>query len=230
MKKYLFLFPLFFMGCSHHPMDPDIDMKPPKYVEQMPSKDIEVSHNTGSLFNNGDNLFSDKKAMKVNDVVTVLINFKVKATSNGKKQTSESTTTPMTGVNMLTSGINHVAGMAGINPGLRPLNDNTTTRNYQGQGSNTRDDSFSASVTARIIKVLKNGNYFIAGSRQVMIDGEKNIIRVCGVIRASDIDSTNTIDSKYIADAKIEYKTEGEIERATNKNWFAKFLDAVSPF
>jgi flagellar L-ring protein precursor FlgH len=63
-----------------------------------------------------------------------------------------------------------------------------------------------------------------------LIDGEKNIIRVAGVIRPSDIDATNTIDSKYISDAKIEYKTEGEIERATNKNWFAKFLDAVSPF
>jgi flagellar L-ring protein precursor FlgH len=225
MKKYLFLLPLVFIGCSHHPMDPDIDMKPPTYVEQMPSKDVEVSHNTGSLFNNGDNLFSDKKAMKVNDVVTVLINFKVKASSSGKKQTSESTTTPMGGVNMLTAGINHA-----LHTGLNPLTDDTTVRNYQGQGSNTRDDSFSASVTARIIKVLKNGNYFIAGSRQVMIDGEKNVIRVCGVIRASDIDSTNTIDSKYIADAKIEYKTEGELERATNKNWFAKFLDAVSPF
>jgi flagellar L-ring protein precursor FlgH len=231
MKRYLFLIPLAFIGCSHHPMDPDIDMKPPKYVEQMPSKDVEVSHNTGSLFNNGDNLFSDKKAMKVNDIVTVLINFKVKASSTGKKQTSESTTTPMGGVNLLAAGINHVANIAGLpSPGLNSLSDNTTTRNFQGQGTNTRDDSFSSSVTARIIKVLKNGNYFIAGSREVMIDGEKNIIRVCGVIRASDIDSTNTIDSKYIADAKIEYKTEGEIERATNKNWFAKFLDAISPF
>jgi len=230
MKKYLFLLVLFFIGCSHHPMDPDIDMTPPKYVEQMPSKDREVSHNIGSLFNNGDNLFSDKKAMRVNDIVTVLINFKVKATSSGKKQTSEATTTPMGGVNLLAAGINHVAGIAGIHPGLNSLADNTTNRSYQGQGSNTRDDSFSASVTARIIKVLKNGNYFIAGSRQVMIDGEKNIIRVCGVIRASDIDATNTIDSKYIADAKIEYKTEGDIEQATNKNWFAKFLDAVSPY
>jgi len=231
MKKYLLLLPLFFIGCSHHPMDPDIDIKPPKYVEQMPSKDVEVSHNTGSLFNNGDNLFSDKKAMKVNDIVTVLINFKVKASSSGKKQTSESETTPMSPINMLTSGINHIAGIAGFHPGLNSLPEQSATvRNFQGQGSNTRDDSFSASVTARIIKVLKNGNYFIAGSREVMIDGEKNVIRVAGVIRASDIDSTNTIDSKYIADAKIEYKTEGELERATNKNWFAKFLDAVSPF
>jgi len=230
MRYLLIGFILLFIGCAEHPMDPKIDLTPPKYVEQMPSKEIEQSHNLGSLFNNGDNLFSDKKAMKVNDIVTVLISEQVKASSSGKKQTSESTTTPMGGVNLLINGVNHVAGLAGMKPGLKTLNDDTTVRNYQGQGSSTREDKFTATVTARIIKVLKNGNYFIAGSREVMIDGEKNIIRVAGVIRPSDIDSTNTIDSKYISNAKIEYKTEGEIERATNKNWFAKFLDAISPF
>ena len=219
------------VGCAEHPMDPKVEITPPKYVKEMPSKEVEESHNLGSLFSNGDNLFSDKKAMKINDIVTVLISEQVKASSSGKKQTSESSTTPMTGVNMLINGVNHVANITGLpSPGLNTLNDNTTVRNYKGQGSNTREDKFTATVTARIIKVLKNGNYFIAGSREVLINGEKNIIRVCGVIRPSDIDSTNTIDSKYISDAKIEYKTEGEIERTTNKNWFAKFLDAISLF
>ena len=232
MKKIAFslLLLAFIVGCAEHPMDPKIEMTPPKYVKQMPSKEIEESHNLGSLFNNGDNLFSDKKAMKVNDVVTVLITEQVKASSTGKKQTSEVTTTPMGGVNMLINGANHIAGLAGLKPGLSTLNDNTTTRNYQGQGTNTREDKFTATVTARIIKVLNNGNYFIAGSREVMIDGEKNIIRVAGVIRPSDIDSTNTIDSKYISDAKIEYKTEGEIKRTTDKNWFSKLLDTISPY
>ena len=229
--KYIFLVILFlFVGCSTHPMDPKMSMTPPKYVEQMPSKEIEESHNLGSLFNNGDNLFSDKKAMKVNDVVTVLISENVKASSTGKKQTSESTTTPMGGINMLVNGVNHLTGLAGMGSGLKTLKDNTTVRNYQGQGTNTREDKFTANVTARIVKVLNNGNYFIVGSREVLIDGEKNIIKVSGVIRASDIDSTNTIDSKYISDAKIEYKTEGEIKRSTDKNWLSKFLDAVSPF
>jgi len=230
--RYLLIGIVFFMaGCSTHPMDPKVDLTPPKYVEQMPSKEEEQSHNLGSLFSNGDNLFSDKKAMKVNDIVTVVITEQVKASSTGKRQTSEVTTTPMGGVNMLVNGINHIANVTGLpNPGLNTLADNTTTRSYQGQGSNTREDTFTATVTARIIKVLKNGNYFIAGSREVLIDGEKNIIRIAGVIRPSDIDSTNTIDSKYISDAKIEYKTEGEVARATDKNWFAKFLDAISPF
>jgi flagellar L-ring protein precursor FlgH len=55
----------FFIGCATHPMDPTINMKPPKYVEEMPSKEVSYPTNPGSLFTNGDNLFSDTKAMKV---------------------------------------------------------------------------------------------------------------------------------------------------------------------
>ena len=65
---------LFFSGCASHPMDPTINMKPPKYVEQMPSLNNDIpQNNPGSLFTYGDNLFSDTKAMKVNDIVTVVI-------------------------------------------------------------------------------------------------------------------------------------------------------------
>ena len=225
MKK-TYLVVLFFIGCSQHPMDPKIDLTPPKYVEQMPSKEIEESHNTGSLFNNGNNLFSDKKAMQVNDVVTVVITEEVKASSSGKAQTSESVSSSMGLIDMGIGAINHIADIK-ANPLSSPL---SATRSFQGQGSNTREEKFTATITARIIKILENGNYFIAGSREVLINGEKQIIRVAGVVRPSDIDSTNTIDSKYISDAKIEYKTEGEISRSSDKNWFAKFLDAISPF
>jgi flagellar L-ring protein precursor FlgH len=217
---------LLLSGCSSHPMDPKIEMTPPTYVEQMPNKEIEETHNLGSLFNNDNNLFSDKKAMKVNDVVTVVITEEVKASSSGKAQTSESVSSSTNLINMGLGAINNLTGI-----GAKKLSDPlTATRNFQGQGSNTREEKFKATITARIIKVLANGNYFIAGQREVLINGEKQIIRVAGVVRPSDIDSTNTIDSKYISDAKIEYKTEGEIARSTDKNWFAKFLDAISPF
>ena len=217
---------LLLSGCSSHPMDPKIEMTPPTYVEQMPNKEIEETHNLGSLFNNDNNLFSDKKAMKVNDVVTVVITEEVKASSSGKAQTSESVSSSTNLINMGLGTINNLTGI-----GAKKLSDPlTATRNFQGQGSNTREEKFKATITARIIKVLANGNYFIAGQREVLINGEKQIIRVAGVVRPSDIDSTNTIDSKYISDAKIEYKTEGEIARSTDKNWFAKFLDAISPF
>ncbi|EAL4066337.1 flagellar basal body L-ring protein, partial [Campylobacter jejuni] len=56
------------------------------------------------------------------------------------------------------------------------------------------------------------------------------IIQLSGVIRPYDIGQDNTIDSKYIADAKILYKTEGEVDRSTRKPWGSKVIEAIWPF
>ena len=95
MKKMILIIAavLFFSGCASHPMDPTINMKPPKYVEQMPSLDNDIpQNNPGSLFTNGDNLFSDTKAMKVNDIVTVVITEEIKQSSQASKKLSEANT------------------------------------------------------------------------------------------------------------------------------------------
>ncbi|MDD2566787.1 MAG: flagellar basal body L-ring protein FlgH, partial [Thiovulaceae bacterium] len=40
----------------------------------------------------------------------------------------------------------------------------------------------------------------------------------------------NKIDSAQMSEAKILYKTEGEIERATKQGWGTKIIKAVWPF
>ena len=64
----------------------------------------------------------------------------------------------------------------------------------------------------------------------MLINGEKQIIQISGVIRPYDIDQTNTINSKYIADAKILYRTEGDIGESTKKGWGTKFVESMWPF
>jgi flagellar L-ring protein precursor FlgH len=234
LKLAVIFIPLiFFIGCATHPMDPTINMKPPKYVEEMPSKEVSYPSNPGSLFTNGDNLFSDTKAMKVNDIVTVLITEKVKQSSKGIKKLAESN-----GDNggLFDAGVSLGAGVgghyvhsgkAGISLKLPSMN---SDRKFNGSGTQQRDELFQTTISARIIKVLKNGNYFIYGTREVYLDGQKQIIELSGVIRPQDIAADNTIDSKYIADAKIKYLTEGDIKRATDRNWFAKFWEAIEPW
>lgn len=226
---------VFFLGCSTHPMDPTITMKPPKYVEQMPSKDSDnVSNNPGSLFTNGDNLFSDTKAMKVNDIVTIVITENVKQSSQASKKLSESNADSTGSIDATfragVFGDRHKLanlGRTGVTLGLPVMNSNRT---FQGSGTQQRNESFETTISARIVKVLANGNYFVEGSREIFLDGQKQIIHISGVIRPQDIAADNTIDSKYISDAKIAYKTEGDIKRYTRQGWFAKIWAAVAPW
>ena len=236
MKYIIFgsLLVLFFTGCASHPMDPTINMKPPKYVEQMPSKDNDIpQNNLGSLFTNNDNLFSDTKAMKVNDIVTVVITEEVKQSSQASKKLSEANSdagglfdaTVSGGISV--NGNNRSFGKTGLSLNLPSMN---STRTFQGSGTQQRNETFQTTISARIVKVLKNGNYFIVGSREIYVDGQKQIIQISGVIRPQDISADNTIDSKYIADAKIAYSTEGDLKRYTEQNWLAKFWSAIAPW
>ena len=225
---------LFFTGCTAKLTDPEIDFKPPKYVEQMPAKEERREFSApGSIFGQGENpLFCDHKAMKVNDIVTIVINEKAKSSTKGQKQLSESDTTSLGGGTFSSAGTNgaitnHVNRLNGIvGTGFQA----GTNNQYKGQGSATKDASFTTTVSARVVKVLQNGNIFVSGRREILIDDQKQIIQVSGVIRPYDIDQFNKINSNQMSDAKILYKTEGDVERATQQGWGGKLLQAVWPF
>jgi len=224
---------LFLVGCSTHPADPKITMKPPAYVEEMPTRVNEnLSSNPGSLFGQGDNpLFADLKAMHVNDVVTVTITEKTAQSSTAKKSTAKESASNL-GAGITTAGGGGVLGSVAnqLNKVGNIGFEAGSTSSFEGSGSNTRNETFTTTISARIIKVMNNGNYFIEGSRELLLNGEKQIVQISGVIRPYDIDQYNNVDSKYIADAKILYKTEGEIDQSTTKPWGSKMMESIWPF
>ena len=234
MKKFAgVLFLIFFIGCSTHPMDPTLSMTPPKYVEQMPSQDEENVQNPGSLFTNSDNLFADTKAKRVNDIVTVIITENVSQIFQSSKKLNEKDNAGGGSINAGVSGGVSVNGhgphlnYTGINLNLPSM---SSDRSFSGSGSQNTKQQFQTTISARIVKVLKNGNYYIYGEKEMLLNGEKQIIQISGVIRPQDISPDNTIESKYIADEKISYKSEGDINEYTHQNWFARFWSKIAPW
>lgn len=229
---------LFFSGCTANLTEPEIDFEPPKYVEEMPPKeDKQDFASTGSIFGQGENpLFSDHKAMHVNDIVTVVISEAAQSSSTGSKALSETDSLALGG-GAFTAGANGSQMNGNVASAVNKLNgvadigfSGGSTSSYKGQGSATKDASFTTTVSARIVKVLRNGNYFISGKREILVDQQKQIIQISGVIRPYDIDQTNTINSTQMSDAKILYKTEGDVDRAGNRGWGSKIIQAVWPF
>lgn len=227
--------PFFLGGCTAKLTDPEIDFKPPVYVEQMPSKEQESSFTPmGSIFGQGDNpLFSDHKAMHVNDIVTVVIDEAAKSSNTGSKQLTESSNIALGGgvfsgagaANSTTQGVmNKLNGFGDV--GFK--SDSSTS--YKGQGSAVKNATFTTTVSARIVKVLKNGNYFISGKREILVDDQKQIVQISGVIRPYDIDQNNNINSSQMSDAKILYKTEGDVDQVNQQGWGTKIIEAVWPF
>jgi len=121
MKKTLLTaFILFFAilslsGCTAGLTEPELDFEPPKYVEEMPAREDKKDFtSTGSIFGQGDNpLFSDHKAMNLNDIVTVVISETAQSSNTGAKQLSEIDTSTLGGGVFTTGGATTGTGVNG---------------------------------------------------------------------------------------------------------------------
>jgi flagellar L-ring protein precursor FlgH len=222
----------------------------PSYVAEAEEKEEQFSNNIGSLYGKGEKpIFSDRKAMRVNDLVTIVINESANSSSSGSKSLGESSSNSLGG-GVFTSGANTKTDQDGIASGtqisdisnnlstlIKELNkisnigfNSNSSSTYKGSGTNTRIEKFSTNITARVIKIMDNNNYYIVGNREILVEGEKQTIRISGVIRADDISQSNTINSRYIADAKIIYNTKGDIHNSTSRGWLSKLVDIAWPF
>jgi flagellar L-ring protein precursor FlgH len=237
-KIILIILPIIalFSGCTTHQVEPKMSMKGPSYIEQS-SCDTNIhkaNYNEGSIYGRGANpLFSDKKAMKINDIVTVVITENTFQSSQGNKKIQESSTNNLGGG--VFAGRENNSGIASnIANSLNGLSDvgfkTNSNSNFSGSGTQSRNEKFNTTISARVVKVLSNGNYFIDGSRALLLNGTKQRLRITGVIRPYDIDQFNTINSKYMADAKILYETEGDIKEATREPWGSRMVQSIWPF
>ncbi len=170
--------------------------------------------------------------MHVNDIVRVLISETAKSSNTASKQLSKSDAMALGGGTFTTGGTNAaMSSYASKLNGLTNMGFSTdSSSTFKGNGSANKDATFTTTVSARIVKVLINGNYFISGKREILIDEQKQIIQISGVIRPYDIDQYNKIDSAQMSDAKILYKTQGDVDRASKQGWGSQIVQSVWPF
>ncbi|MCG6533823.1 MAG: flagellar basal body L-ring protein FlgH [Syntrophales bacterium LBB04] len=192
---------------------------------------------SGSLWpgeNMKNSYFADYKARHVNDVVTVIVNESTTGTSKASTNTSRDTTT--------TAGI---AGLLGFAKNITDSNDNmktedlsnprigiggTSSNSLKGTGDTARGSTLTTRLTARVIKVMDNGNLIIEGKRQLTMNAEDQYMVLSGIIRPQDITPDNLIDSQYISDARINYSGEGVINDKMRPGWLTRIADWVWPF
>ncbi|WP_288644626.1 flagellar basal body L-ring protein FlgH [uncultured Helicobacter sp.] len=237
MKKAFLMFGITSLMSVSLMFGADIQMNfnPPDYVEEMPSKEfLPTPQQAGSLFGQGERpLFADRRAMRPNDLITILIDETSNASLQSSKnytQTSDGNVNPPTltfnGENENNKKIAQELNDT-IKDSLIKSNDNS---NFKGSGQQSRNDTLRFSITARILKVMENGNYFVYGHNEMLIDGEKRLVTISGVIRPYDIQRDNTISSKYISDSKIAYTSLGAIGATNHKKEAAEAIEREYPF
>ncbi len=173
-------------------------------------------------------LFVDMRARQVGDLVTVAIS----ETPSGKLDASTKTSRDSS----IEAGMEDLLGyMKALQLKNKRLDRESMFKanfkpSFTGQGSSDRSGTVVASITARVVQVLPNGNLRISGKREVRVNNETQYITISGIIRPEDIEPSNVINSTYIADASIQYTGKGVIADKQSPGWLMRIVDHVWPF
>lgn len=68
------------------------------------------------------------------------------------------------------------------------------------------------------------------GARQVSFSGETQHVVLRGIVRPADISPANTVLSTNIAEARLEFLSEGELSSAQKRGWLSKLYQTLRPF
>ena len=179
--------------------------------------------------NNPNNyMFTDQKAKTIGDVVTINIIEESDAKGSAESKTDKSSTVAA-GVDGLL-GFEKQAARRNPNMKLDTLVGAKTATKYSGSGETTRSGKLVGTMSCLVTDVLPNGNMMIRGQRRIKLNNEEMLMVLSGIIRPRDIDSDNSIPSTLIADARIEYSGDGDINDRMRPGWFTRGFHKVWPF
>ncbi len=167
-----------------------------------------------SLWKN-QSLYVDRKANKIGDIVTIYIVESSTASSSSGTDTKENSSLSLSG-GPHTGELNFLPVFSATAGG---------DHQYKGKGNTSRTGSLTATITAQVVDVLSNGNLVLEGQREVMINGEKEMITIRGIARPEDIASDNKVRSTLLADASISYKGKGTVSDGSNPGIFTRFIN-----
>jgi len=158
-----------------------------------------------------DRLFTDHKASKVGDLVTVIV--------------AEQTTSSQSASTDVSKDLKHGSD-AGIGPllNLLPSFEFNSSQSGAASGKTTVSSDFSTKVTATISKVLPSGNFEITGERQMVTNGEEQKIILTATVRPEDIATDNTVSSSYLADVQIKCTGKGQISDRQKEGFISKLI------
>lgn len=170
-------------------------------------------------------MIADRKASRAGDIITIVVNENAIAQSSQSKKSTRDASLNDSVQQFLFANSKlgtHNGGLPGIQLG--------GTSTYSGGGDVSNSQSLSARAAVLVTDVLPNGNLVIEGARIVTFSGETQYVVLHGLVRIDDVTRDNTVTSSNIADARVEFYSEGQLTEAQKRGWFSKLYERLRPF
>ena len=172
-------------------------------------------------------MFSDKRALSVGDLLSVIVQENSTATKDVSTKTGKSTRADASIDSFFFSPTQSgLLTKKGSFPALKYGTDSA----FNGSGQINNSEKIVARLQVVVKDVLPNGNLVVEGRRQTAFSGETQDMVMRGIVRQSDVTPNNSVFSYQVAEATINIASKGAASNSTKKGWFTRAWDKITPF
>ncbi len=186
----------------------------PNWAPSYPLDAALQTNNSGAIYNvaTAKMLFQDKKALRIGDIITIVLTENTRATKKAdtelSKDTEASSAAPVFGT--------HIPKME------LAL---TSQKAFKAETDSEQSNLLQGVISVTVQKVFTNGNLLIKGEKWISLNQGSEFIRVSGLIRPEDISKDNQVESTKVANARIYYGGTGPLAEANEVGWLARFFN-----
>jgi len=162
-------------------------------------------------------MFEDRRARHIGDILTVNIVEKTAANKSGASTGNKSGSASFGVPGPLAGKIGASVATSGATK-------------YADGDTQTASNAFTGTIGVTVSEVLANGNLVVVGEKQVAMNKGVEFIRFSGMVNPDSIQAGNVVQSTLVADARVEYRTNSQIDRAEMTSMLSRFFQSMLPF
>ncbi len=168
-------------------------------------------------------MYADRKAGRPGDILTIVVAESIASSNSQSTKTTRDSSIADSVTSFIFPGL-------GTHKGALPSLALSGKAAYDGGGDITNTQSLTSRASVLVTDVLPNGNLVIEGVRRVTFSGETQYMVLHGLVRSDDVGSDNTVQSTNIADARIEFISEGRLTDDQKRGWLAGAYEKLRLF
>jgi flagellar L-ring protein FlgH len=166
-------------------------------------------------------LGTDAKAVRVHDVVSIVVIESLAASTDGQVKNTRASNA--------SSSLTALFGALKASNSLQNLVGQNSSSGLTAQGQSTTNSSLATTFGGEVVDVLPNGMLVVQATRQLTFSQQTQLIKLRGLVRPEDVSAQNQVLSTAMTDLELEVTGKGIVSDSTYRQnplvrWLEKLL------
>ncbi len=196
------------------------------YIQRVRAQQAAEVRSSGSIWSTEGRLVrlgTDAKAVRLHDVVSIVVSESLAASTDGQVKNSRASSA--------NSGLTGLFGNLKAANALQNLVGMTAASGLTAQGQSTTSSSLATTFGAEVVDVLPNGMLVVQATRQLTFSQQTQLIKLRGLVRPEDVSSQNEVQSTAMTDLELEVTGKGIVNDSTyRQNPLVRLLERLLIF